>query len=212
LTYAPQLVEDARRVRRAQRLRGRSGRGVREVARMVVPVLEGALERALELAASMESRGYGRSVRRASWGRTRTLALVGLGGVVAGLYGLLDGGSPPAVGLPVLMFGLLASAAALWTGARRDARSHYRPDPWALPEWLTVGSGVLAAGIVMAGAQAGLPGIVPATSPASFPQLPWQAVVGVLVALVPAVASPVPPLRAALQARRLAPAPEGAPA
>ena len=60
LTYAPQLVDDARRVRAARRLRGHAGRGPRELARLAVPVLDSALERSLDLAASMESRGYGR--------------------------------------------------------------------------------------------------------------------------------------------------------
>jgi len=95
LTYAPQLVDDARRVRAARRLRGHDGRGPRELARLAVPVLDSALERSLDLAASMESRGYGRSVHRDDRSRRRatTLTLIGLCGVVAGVYGLMDGGS-----------------------------------------------------------------------------------------------------------------------
>jgi energy-coupling factor transporter transmembrane protein EcfT len=55
LTFAPALVDLAGRVRSARRLRGHSGTGVRELARLAVPVLEGALDRSLDLAASMES-------------------------------------------------------------------------------------------------------------------------------------------------------------
>ena len=200
LTYAPQLVVDARRVRTARRLRGQPGTGLRELGRIAVPVLEGALDRALELAASMESRGYGRSVRRQGRGRNTALTFVGLGGVVAGVYGLLDAGSPPLLGLPLLALGGAASAAALWTGARRDPRSRYRPDPWALPEWAVLGCGVTAVVVVVACAQAGVAGLVPVTSPARFPQLPWQAALGVLVALLAAVVAPEPPLRAGLRA------------
>ncbi|MFP5346247.1 MAG: energy-coupling factor transporter transmembrane component T [Actinomycetes bacterium] len=199
LTYAPQLVVHARRVRTARRLRGQPGRGLRELGRIAVPVLEGALERALELAASMESRGYGRSVRRAGRARTTALTLVGVGGVVVGMYGLLDGGSPPLLGLPVLAVGAAASAVALWTGARRDPRSRYRPDPWALPEWGVVLSGVGAVAVLVWCAQQQLPGIVPVTSPARWPALPWQAVAGVLLPLLAAVVAPMPPLRAALE-------------
>ncbi len=57
LTFAPQMVEDAARVRVARRLRGHTGRGIRELGRLAVPVLVGSLERSLSLAASMESRG-----------------------------------------------------------------------------------------------------------------------------------------------------------
>ena len=61
LTFAPQLVSDAPRVRAAHRLRGRTARGVRSLARLAMPVLEGALERSVDLAAAMDSRGYGRT-------------------------------------------------------------------------------------------------------------------------------------------------------
>src|SRR3954468_18767324 len=61
LTFAPQLVTDAARVRSAYRLRGRNGTGLRGVARLAMPVLEGALDRSIDLAAAMDSRGYGRT-------------------------------------------------------------------------------------------------------------------------------------------------------
>jgi energy-coupling factor transport system permease protein len=210
LTYAPQLVADARKVRAARRLRGHSGRSPKELGRVAVPVLESALERALELAASMESRGYGRAVRRHGRARTTALTLVGVGGVVVGAYGLLDGGSPPLLGVPVLVVGSLAALAALWTGASRDPRSRYRPDPWALPEWGVVASGLVAAATVILAANAGLPGIVPPTSPARFPELPWQAVLGVLTAMLAAFISPKPPLRTAIEARSTTPRASGA--
>lgn len=60
VTVAPQLIESAQRVRRAQRLRGASTRS-HAVRRLVVPVIEDAIERSMSLAASMESRGFGRT-------------------------------------------------------------------------------------------------------------------------------------------------------
>ncbi len=201
LTYAPQMVEDARRVRSARRLRGHDGRGPRELLRLVVPVLDGSLERALDLAASMESRGYGRSVRRDARSRrlATVLTMLGLGGVVTGTYGLLDAGSPPLLGLPVLALGSALAAAALLVGARRDPRSRYRPDPWSLPEWLVTASGVAAAGVVVVAAQRHETGLVPVTVPAAWPTLPWLAAAGVALAVLAAWASPLPPVRAALQ-------------
>lgn len=198
LTYAPQLVDDARRVRVARRLRGHGGRGPRELARLAVPVLDSALERSLNLAASMESRGYGRSVHRDPRSRrlATALTLAGLTGVVAGLYGLLDGGSAPLLGMPLLIAGAAAATASLAVGARRDPRSRYRPDPWAAPEWFVLGCGVAAGASVLVAAQRGVPGIVVQTSPAQWPTLPWMPALGVLLALVPAWLSPMPPLRA----------------
>ena len=204
LTYAPQLVDDARRVRTARRLRGHAGRGPRELARLAVPVLDSALERSLDLAASMESRGYGRSVHRDARSRRKATALTlfGLGGVVAGVYGLLDGGSAPLLGLPLLIAGSAAAAASLAVGARRERRSRYRPDPWAAPEWAVTISGVLAGGLVMVAAERGVPGIILQTSPAVWPTLPWLPALGLLLGLLPAWLSPMPPLRAAERAGR----------
>lgn len=201
LTYAPQLVDDARRVRAARRLRGHDGRGPRELFRLVVPVLDGALERALELAASMESRGYGRSVRRDARSRrlATALTMVGLGGVVAGTYGVLDAGSAPLLGLPLLASGAVVAGGALVVGARRDPRTRYRPDVWSLPEWLVTASGVAAGALVVLAAQRHEEGLVPVTVPAAWPTLPWLAAAGVSVALLAAWVSPVPPLRAELR-------------
>ncbi len=208
LTYAPQLVDDARRVRAARRLRGHAGRTPREVARLMVPVLEGALERSLRLAASMESRGYGRSVHRTPAGRRAATAmtLVGVGGVVTGLYGVLDSSAPPLLGFPLLGLGLLLATAALFVGARREQRSRYRPDPWALPESLVVLTGLVAlAGVFYVGATD--PGaLTPPTVPATLPDVPLVAAGAVLAGLLAAVLAPVPPVRAARQALRRAPA------
>jgi energy-coupling factor transport system permease protein len=204
LTYAPQLVEDARRVRSARRLRGHDGRGPRELARLAVPVLDSALERSLDLAASMESRGYGRSVHRDARSRRKAtaLTLIGLCGVVAGVYGLMDGGSAPLLGLPLLLVGSAAAAASLAVGARRERRSRYRPDPWAAPEWAVMLSGAAAGTLVLVAAQRGMPGIVLQTSPAVWPTLPWLPALGVLIGLAPAWLAPLPPLRAREQDRQ----------
>jgi energy-coupling factor transport system permease protein len=206
LTYAPQMVEDAGRVRAARRLRGHSGRGLRELAHLAVPVLEGALERSLDLAASMESRGYGRSVHRTARSRRAgsLLTMVGLLGVVAGLYGLLDGSTPALLGLPLLVVGVLLAGAALLVGARRDRRSAYRRDPWGLPEWVVVVTGVVPAVVLVVGSQQAWEGLVPVQVPLTFPALPILAVAAVLVAALASVLAPLPPQRAALDAARAA--------
>ena len=146
----------------------------------------------------MESRGYGRSVHRDARSRRKATALTlfGLGGVVAGVYGLLDGCSAPLLGLPLLLVGSAAAAASLAVGARRERRSRYRPDPWAAPEWVVASSGAIAGALVLVAAQRGVPGIILQTSPAVWPVLPWLPAFGVLLGLVPAWLSPLPPLRA----------------
>lgn len=195
LTFAPQLVADVDRVRTARRLRGRADGGVRGVAGSAMPVLEGALDRSVTLAAAMDSRGYGRTaalpprVRRAS----ATLLLVGLLGACVGAYGLLDAGAPAALGLPLLLAGAVAAVAGVGLAGRRGVRSRYRPDPWALPEWLVAGSGAMVAITVTWWALAGLGGLVAPVDPPGWPPLPLGPTVGILVGLLPAIAAPPVP-------------------
>jgi energy-coupling factor transport system permease protein len=198
LTFAPQLVEDAQRVRLARRLRGHSGRSLAEIGRIAVPVLVGALERSLELAASMESRGYGRAVHRTvrSTRLAGLLTLVGVAGVVIGLYGLLDATSPLALGAPTLVLGVGCATAALLVGARRDPRTHYRRDHWGLPEWLVSACGAIPAGALILASVRHWDGVVPQQVPADLPQVPLLLVAALLLGAAAAALAPVPPLLA----------------
>ncbi|MFG2590445.1 energy-coupling factor transporter transmembrane protein EcfT [Streptomyces sp. NBC_01166] len=194
MTFAPNMVADVARLRTARRLRGRPTGGVGAVLQIGLPVLEGALERSVAVAASMDARGYGRTaqvppaVRRT----THVLTLGGLLGVCAGTYGLLA--AQGAVhGLPLLLAGLLAALAGLRLGGRRSVRTRYRPDRWGVRAWLVAASGAaVAAAMVWAGAAAPdalRPGVVPLTAPV----LPLWPAAAVLIGLLPAVVAPLPP-------------------
>jgi energy-coupling factor transport system permease protein len=194
LSFSPQLVEAVSRVRAARRLRGRPDRGLRGMRGVAMPVLEGALERSIELAAAMDARGFGRTAGSATrrW-VPGTLTVTGLLGVCIGAYGLLDAESPGLLGLPMLGLGAALAAAGLTVGGRRATRSRYRPDPWALPEWVTAGSGAVAACGVLIAVAAGVAALEPPLSPLGWPALPALPAVGILVALLPAWLTPEPP-------------------
>ena len=64
MTMIPHLVQDFRRIAAARRLRGRPARGVRAIAASLTPVIDGAMERSMQLAGSMFSRGYGLTAAR----------------------------------------------------------------------------------------------------------------------------------------------------
>lgn len=193
MTFAPNMVADVARLRTARRLRGRPSGGIGAVLQIGLPVVEGALERSVAVAASMDARGYGRTaqvppaVRRT----THLLTLGGLLGVCAGTYGLLA--SQGAVhGLPLLLAGLAAALAGLRLGGRRSVRTRYRPDHWGVRAWLVAASGpAVAAAMIWAGAadpDALRPGVVPLVAPV----LPLWPAAAVLIGLLPAVVAPLP--------------------
>ncbi|MFD1272462.1 energy-coupling factor transporter transmembrane component T [Streptomyces kaempferi] len=193
LTFAPHLIADAQRLRAARRLRGRPDRGLRGLLQVALPVLEGALERSVALAAAMDARGYGRTAAVAPAVRrtTAVLTLGGLVGVCAGTYGLLTA-EGDSYGLPLLLAGLAAALGGLWLGGRRSPRTRYRPDVWGARAWLVAGSGIaVAAGLIVCAAYdpvALRTGVVPLVAPA----LPLWPAAAVLLGLLPAFVAPVP--------------------
>ncbi len=193
LSFTPQLVEGVARVRAARRLRGRAHTGLRGLRGVAMPVLEGALERSVDLAAAMDSRGFGRGASGPGLHRrSGALTLAGLLGVCTGLYGLLDAGSPVALGLPLLAGGASVAVAGLALGGRRSCRSRYRPDPWGVLAWGVSASGITAAAAMLVAAGLDPAATAPSTSPLVVPGLPLLPVLGLLGALVPAWLAPSP--------------------
>ncbi|MDW4908162.1 energy-coupling factor transporter transmembrane component T [Streptomyces sp. ADMS] len=202
LTFAPNLIADVQRLRAARRLRGRPDRGVRGLLQVGLPVLEGALERSVALAAAMEARGYGRTADVPATVRRTTAALTlgGLLGVCAGTYGLLTA-SGGTYGLPVLLAGLAAALGGLWLGGRRSLRTRYRPDVWGARAWLVAGSGVLVAALmvlVSAGGTGSAGALHPGFVPLVSPTLPLWPAAAVLLGLLPAFVAPSPPTSTAI--------------
>ncbi len=203
LTFVPQMMSDLVRVRAAQRLRGRRSTGLHGWITAALPVLHGGLERSVALAAAMDSRGYGR--RAAVPGRvravTQAMLVGGLLGVVVGLYGLLDSATPAPASLALLIAGAAVAAGGLAVAGRRSPRSRYRPDPWALPEWIVTACGVAVAGTLVGLSVAGAAWLAPGIVPAEQPLLPPVIVLVLMIGMVPAWAAP--PVPWAVRRRRV---------
>ncbi|BCJ64707.1 CbiQ family ECF transporter T component [Polymorphospora rubra] len=195
LSVAPQLVESVLRVRRARRLRGGTGRGMRALRGIVIPVLEEALDRSLALAAAMDSRGYGRrgAVPKGFRLVTGTLVVAGLIGVCVGVYGLLDASTPRYLGLPMLGIGLALAVGGFVLGGRRVVRSVYRPDRWRPAEVAVALCGLTAAAGFHATTRIDAANLYPSLSPLSWPEISVLPAAAVLVAVLPAWLAPPPP-------------------
>lgn len=194
VTVLPQLAESLQRVRRAQQLRASSARRGVRLRRLVVPVLEDALERSLALAAGMDTRGYGRTGPAGARARRVTGILLGVGllGLCVGAYAVLD---PEFTGRwtarLMLGGGLLCSVLGLVVAGRRVERTVYRRAPWLLGETLVALSGLLtgASGGWLAAhePQSALPSL------GAAPVVTLTALLTLLPALLPVLVAPLPP-------------------
>jgi energy-coupling factor transporter transmembrane protein EcfT len=97
-TVLPQIVASISRIRKAQSLRGVSQHSLLRWRSIALPVLEDALARSLDLAAAMDSRGYGFSKQRSSYRPIRWQAVDALFVVVV---------------IPFLCFGLHSTVIAI---------------------------------------------------------------------------------------------------
>ncbi|MFJ3520147.1 energy-coupling factor transporter transmembrane component T [Streptomyces sp. NPDC090131] len=197
MTFAPNMVADVVRLRTARRLRGRPTGGVKAILQIGLPVLEGALERSVALAASMDARGYGRTaqVPPAVRHTTNALTLGGLLGMCAGTYGLLAA-QGAAYGLPVLGIGAALAVAGLRLGGRRSVRTRYRPDRWGVRAWLVAGSGAAVAALLIHAGTVDPAALHPGVVPLAAPTLPLWPAAAILIGLLPAFVAPVPPKEA----------------
>lgn len=209
VTVFPQLAESAVRVGRARKLRlptapSRTWRArARFVRGLVVPVLADSLDAAIALAASMDSRGFGRAATGSR--RHRLLAAAtAMASVVCLMlfaYDLVSGMLPslplgPLVTLHLRDALAAAGVAAGFFSVRLSGhgvrRSRYRPDRWRVPELLTVACGlapVIAIISLSAGADAAT--LYPAVLPTlDVPVLPTAVLVATVIALLPSVLTP----------------------
>jgi energy-coupling factor transport system permease protein len=133
IAFVPQMVASLRDIREAQAIRGHRFRGVRDLLPLFVPLLTTGLERAVQLAESMEARGFGSDQRNHSRVKRSVWRIL----IAAGLFGLLCAAfwrgyrSQSLWVSVVLALGstalLVGTIAAMGRGTRR---SRYRRELW----------------------------------------------------------------------------------
>jgi energy-coupling factor transport system permease protein len=189
ITFVPQMILSGKEIREAQLIRGHRFRGIRDLLPLVIPLLANALERAIQLAETMEARGFGSSVKPVA----HRQAVLTQWGTLAALLALLTG-LFVAIYLPayslwgwVLAAGGVAGLLAIfWLQGRRVRRTRYRHD-----RWMARDTALAAAGIVVVAAVVVAKLVAPATLAYSpfppYPLLPpfdpWVGMVLVLLAL-----------------------------
>ncbi len=185
LAFLPELVASAQALKAARRLRGRPTKGIAGLRGTLVPTLEGALERSVTLAASMDARGFGRT---SSDGRRllgQTLTLLSLSAVIIGGTGLLAGASLVALWVFLLVSGVVGLVVALQLRSAVLLRTsfdeqHFTPRSFVVSVFgLAIGVSLLIAGHFHPGLlDAPVPGTWPMLTPVSVGALLGIAVAG----------------------------------
>lgn len=133
VAFVPTMVATWQSIREAQQVRGHKVRGIRDLLPLIMPLLVTGLERSMNLAGSMEARGFGGQVLTASSKQRLAhqltllggLTLVGLGLAVIGFWPELA-----VVGYFQFAGGLALMFWSFWDVGRRSRRTRYRRWPW----------------------------------------------------------------------------------
>jgi energy-coupling factor transport system permease protein len=150
LTFVPQTVASLQDIRDAQTLRGHRFRGLRDLLPLFLPLLSSGLERAIQLAESMEARGFAHAeATQPSFGVRIGLAAGTLGcgaGAFVGAY--FPGERSVGLGLLLGSAGLLGYG--LWRLGQGVERSRYRRLHWRHQDTLIAAASGLVALVFVA--------------------------------------------------------------
>ena len=151
IAFVPQMVSSLQDIREAQAIRGHRFRGIRDLLPLFLPLLTTGLERAIQLAESMEARGFGSEATPGSSGRQLAHRIV----IVLALFGLLAGaswysyysssrwaGAILVLGSLIMLFGNLVVM------GRRVERSRYRRQLWRPRDTIVSAASIIAVAII----------------------------------------------------------------
>jgi energy-coupling factor transport system permease protein len=153
VTFVPQMVLSGKEIREAQRIRGHRFRGIRDLLPLVIPLLANALERAIQLAETMEARGFGSIARPVShrqavvrhWG-----LLVALLALLAGLFVVTYFPGARLWGWTLVVLATAGLLAIFWLQGRGVLRTHYRRERWTARDTAVVIDSAVVVGTVVA--------------------------------------------------------------
>jgi energy-coupling factor transport system permease protein len=147
IAFVPQMVVSLQEIHEAQTIRGHRFRGLRDLLPLFIPLLTSGLERAVQLAESMEARGFGGHVsfphqkQALAYQASIALALLGL------LVGMFWYGYLPAarwVGGSVVLGSVVLCSVVLRTLGRQVGRSRYRRELWRRRDTLVSAASLLS--------------------------------------------------------------------
>jgi energy-coupling factor transport system permease protein len=138
ITYLPTTMRQFKQIREAQAVRGHLMRNIRDWLPLLMPLLVGGLEHAMQLAEAMTARGFAGATPLAGRRQTypRFIMLVGMLLLSLGWIGQLAG-----VGVGGLIFivsGAVLILGGLWYISMQSPRTIYHRKPWGWRDWMSL--------------------------------------------------------------------------
>ncbi|MFN2135360.1 MAG: energy-coupling factor transporter transmembrane component T [Candidatus Promineifilaceae bacterium] len=146
MTYVPETLAQLERVREAQAVRGHDVRGLRDWRPIVIPLLIGGLERSMNLAETMVSRGFGETKGEQLPAAMRALLLAGL---VVLFTGWLLTFWHNTLGWVLFTTGGALLALAYLKQGRRSKRTRYSSEAWTGFDWMLVAVSIVPVALVL---------------------------------------------------------------
>lgn len=176
-------------IRESQASRGHRLRGVRDVPQLVVPLIEGGLERAVTMSEALEARGFGASSDATSGVAPRRWPSVALvAGLVTAAYAVALG--RVAIGLGGMAFALAAALALARGGEQVGGKVRYRALRWSIADRsVATAAAVAALGFLWRQATEPHPAFNPYPEITMPPLDPWM-VLFLALLLLPAAIAP----------------------
>jgi energy-coupling factor transport system permease protein len=195
ITFVPQMVLSAKEIRQAQRIRGHRFRGIRDLLPLIMPLLANSLERAVQLAESMETRGFGGAVTPLSRRQVVLLQVGTLSALLTLLAGLLIAAYSPLVrawGWIITLLGAAALLAIFGLQGRRVHRTRHRSSSWHWRDTAIVAASILLVVAVLVARVIVPEALAYSPYPPSALLPPFQPLVGLalLLLVLPALLAP----------------------
>ncbi|MFZ0534630.1 MAG: energy-coupling factor transporter transmembrane component T [Anaerolineales bacterium] len=149
VTYLPTTLRQFQQIREAQAVRGHQMRSLRDWLPLLMPLLVGGLEHAMQLAEAMTARGFA-STRTMTVGRQaypRISMLFGL--VLLALGWIAQLGGAGVSGLVLIFSGALLILGGIWYLGRQSPRTTYHHSPWSWQDWLMMIVAVCVLGVCL---------------------------------------------------------------
>ena len=137
ITFIPTTIRQQQQIREAQMIRGNRMRRLGDWVPLIIPLLVGGLERAMQLAEAMTARGFASTSAQVNDTRQRIIMLTGLITLLSGWLLRLRP-DQDVIGTAMLIRGLLLIVIMLYSIGKQVPRTTYAPQVWTIPDTIVL--------------------------------------------------------------------------